>query len=141
MSLDKRYPAFLLIIAVFLGLFLFTSNTSQRATPAPSPGGKAVIKVDSVHKPGRAGSSQGVRPALPVFPIDLNKATLQELMLLPGIGEKTAARIIEKRAELKGFRSVDELMGVKWVGKAKLEKLRGLVTIGQPGEVKAAASR
>jgi competence protein ComEA len=138
MSLDKRYPAFLLILAVFLGLFFFTSNTFRKAAPALAPGGKAVIKSE-VYKPGRADSTQVVKSALPVFPIDLNKATLEELMLLPGIGEKTAERIIEKRAELKGFRSVDDLLGVKWVGKAKLEKLRDLVTIGR-SEAKAGAS-
>lgn len=128
MSLDKRYPAFLLILAIFLGLFLFTSNTFRKKPPAEKPGDLAVLKVDA---PQQAASKQAFKSALPVFPIDLNKATFQELTLLPGIGEKTAQRIIDKRAELNGFRAVDDLMEVKWIGKVKLEKIRDLVTVGK----------
>lgn len=131
MSLDKRYPAFLLILAIFLGLFLFTSNTFRKEPLASIPVNVAVING----MPPQAASRQAIKSALPIFPIDLNKATLQELTLLPGIGEKTAQRIVEKRAELNGFSSVDDLMAVKWIGKAKLEKIRDLVTVGkQPNE-------
>lgn len=91
--------------------------------------------------PPQAASRQATKSALPVFPIDLNKATLQELTLLPGIGEKTAQRIVEKRAELNGFSSVDDLMAVKWIGKAKLEKIRDLVTVGQQPKARSAPSR
>ncbi|MBI5491707.1 MAG: helix-hairpin-helix domain-containing protein [Deltaproteobacteria bacterium] len=69
---------------------------------------------------------------LPGFPIDINTATAEDLALLPGIGPKTAARILEKRKELGGFTSVDQLTEVKWVGKVKLEKIRNLVTIKGP---------
>ncbi len=69
---------------------------------------------------------------LPGFPIDINTATEEDLALLPGIGPKTAARILEKRKELGGFTSVDQLTEVKWVGKVKLEKIRNLVTIKGP---------
>ncbi|MBE7415537.1 MAG: helix-hairpin-helix domain-containing protein [Deltaproteobacteria bacterium] len=70
------------------------------------------------------------RPSIPVFPLDINKAAVEDLMLLPGIGEKTALRIVEKRAEMNGFRTVDDLTEVKWVGKVKLERIRGLVFAG-----------
>jgi competence protein ComEA len=63
------------------------------------------------------------------LPIDINSATKEELMTLPGIGPVTADRIIEKRLELGGFGSVEELTEVKWIGKVKLERLRGLVTV------------
>lgn len=94
-------------------------------------------------KSGKPGASQlqQTESSLPVFPIDLNKASVHELTLLPGIGEKTARRIVEKRAELKGFRSVEELTEVKWIGKAKLDKIRDLVTAGERQDVKSATSR
>lgn len=138
MSLDKRYPAFLLIIAIFLGLFLFTSNIFHKNPPAETLGDVAVIRAD---KSPQAASRQSVKSALPVFPIDLNKATVQELTLLPGIGEKTAQRIIDKRAELNGFSSVDDLLAVKWIGKVKLEKIRDLVTVGKQQNSKSASSK
>ena len=43
------------------------------------------------------------------MPVDLNKATREELMLVPGIGRKTAAKIIRFRKEKKRFSEVDAL--------------------------------
>lgn len=134
MSKDKRYPAFLLILAVFLGFFLFTSNTFHKDPPEEALSRSAALNAPEVPGLKQAKAKPSARTALPVFPIDINKASVQELMLLPGIGEKTAQRIVEKRTELKGFKSIDDLTAVKWVGKVKLEKIRGLVTVSQPAK-------
>ena len=62
-------------------------------------------------------------------PIDVNRASAQELQRLPGIGPKLSARIIETRNK-EAFRSVDELRRVPGIGPKTLEKLRPLVTVG-----------
>lgn len=54
----------------------------------------------------------------------MNSATKDALMLLPGVGPRTAERIIEKRLEIGGFRSIDELTEVKSIGKVRLGKIR-----------------
>lgn len=128
MGLDKRYFAFIIILAVFLGFFLVTSDIFHADRP-PAQGQGAALKHGA---PSPEPSFKATRQAsiLPVFPIDLNSATVEELKLLPGIGDKTAERIVEKRAELGGFSSVDDLLGVKRFGKSRLEKIRGLVTLG-----------
>ncbi len=62
--------------------------------------------------------------------IDLNRASLEELDRLPGIGPVTAQAIVEHRTTHGPFRSVDELVDVKGVGPATLEKIRALITVG-----------
>jgi len=62
--------------------------------------------------------------------IDINTATLQQLQLLPGIGESLAERIIAYRTEHGGFSAVEELMNVSGIGEKKFEDLKEYVKIG-----------
>lgn len=62
--------------------------------------------------------------------LDLNRATQQELQQLPGVGESTAARIVEHRTENGPFGSVDDLAKVRGIGAASLERLREHVHVG-----------
>jgi len=61
--------------------------------------------------------------------ININIATKQELMHLPGIGEAYAERIIIYRDDNGPFTSVEQLEKVKGIGKKKLEQLRPYVTL------------
>jgi len=60
------------------------------------------------------------RPAV----VNLNTATASELEALPGIGAKKAEAILEARKARGGFKSVDEIVDVRGIGPAQLEKLR-----------------
>lgn len=58
------------------------------------------------------------------FVVELNSASKAELTNLPRVGETLAERIIERREELGGFRSVDDLLGVKGIGEKTLDRMR-----------------
>lgn len=60
--------------------------------------------------------------------ISLNKATLEELMTLKGIGESKAKSIIEYR-EKTPFKNIEELLNVKGIGKAMFEKIKANISI------------
>jgi competence protein ComEA len=62
-------------------------------------------------------------------PVDINRASAEELQRLPGVGPAMSARMIEARQQ-KPFRAVDDLRRVHGIGPKTLERLRPLVTVG-----------
>ena len=65
----------------------------------------------------------------PSGPVNLNTATADDLDSLPGVGPSTAAAILAHREQHGPFATVDDLAEVRGIGPAKLEALRGLVTV------------
>lgn len=61
--------------------------------------------------------------------VNINKATLHELMSLPGIGEAHARKIIEYREKHGSFNSVSEIKDVEGIGSKKYEAIKDLITI------------
>ncbi len=115
---DRRYGAFLLLAACMLGAFIYGKGRFERS-----------YADDAKHSASRRSPEP-----FPGLPIDLNAASMGELMSIPGIGERTATRIVEKREELRGFSAIDELAGVKYIGRARLERLKRFVTVGPRGK-------
>lgn len=61
--------------------------------------------------------------------INLNKATKQELMTLPGVGESRAESIIQYRNENGGFKSIEEIMQISGIKEGLFEKIKELIKI------------
>ena len=61
--------------------------------------------------------------------INLNTASREELQLLPGVGEVRAVAIVTERKQRGGFKKVDELLDVKGIGPAMLDRMRPYVTL------------
>ncbi|WP_405004523.1 ComEA family DNA-binding protein [Kitasatospora purpeofusca] len=78
-----------------------------------------------------AGAGPGPPPAGPSKqPVSLNRATLEQLDTLPGVGPTLAQRIIAFRASHGGaFRSLDQLRQVSGVGERTYAELRPLLTL------------
>jgi competence ComEA-like helix-hairpin-helix protein len=62
-------------------------------------------------------------------PIDINKASINELVQLPNIGEKLAMAIIEYRETHGGFKTTSELMRIPGIGPKILRDIEDLVTV------------
>ena len=61
--------------------------------------------------------------------IDINRASAKELEQLTGVGPATAKRIVEYRQLHGNFTRPEDLINVRGIGAAKLEKMRGQIVI------------
>ena len=60
--------------------------------------------------------------------INLNTASLEELMTLPGIGESKALSIIEYR-EKTPFETIEEIKNVSGIGDSAFDKIKDYITV------------
>lgn len=61
--------------------------------------------------------------------INVNAATIDSLVSIPGIGPKTAESILAYRKQNGKFSAIEELLEVKGIGKKSLKKIRPYLTI------------
>ena len=64
------------------------------------------------------------------YRININTASAEELMLLPGIGQELAAGIVAYREKIGCFISIEELTHVKGIGQDTLSRISRMITIG-----------
>ena len=58
------------------------------------------------------------------LPIDINKATEDDLISIKGIGQATAQKILALRKKLIRFRNIKQLMEIKGIKEKKLAKIQ-----------------
>ena len=61
--------------------------------------------------------------------IDINTADTSELDGLPGIGEKTAKKIIDYREEVGDFETKENIKNVSGIGESKFSEIEDLITV------------
>lgn len=64
------------------------------------------------------------------LPIDINRASEEDIVLVPGIGEETAHRIIQLRKQRGAFRELSELTALPGIKKKRLDRLRKYLNVG-----------
>jgi len=63
------------------------------------------------------------------IPLDLNRVSMEDLCLVPGMGGSLAQEIITYRERRKRFRSVEELKNVRGIGEKKFQSFKTIFTI------------
>lgn len=61
--------------------------------------------------------------------ININTAGINDFVKLPGIGEKTAEKIIQLRDQRGKFKRLEELMDVNGIGEVKFNKIKRYLTV------------
>ena len=67
--------------------------------------------------------------AAAIAPVSINKADVEGLQMVRGIGPALAERIIDYREANGNFKSLDQLKAVRGIGDAKFEKIKSQMTV------------
>lgn len=108
---------------------LFSFYKQNFSTSDKSPDESVDIKQEVLElKP--LNSEQNRKLPLPAEnSININKAGLSQLVSLPGIGEKTAQKIMLLRDKRGGFKTLEELMDIRGIGEVKFNKIKKFLYI------------
>ncbi len=104
-------------------------NGLPQAAPSSESGASRPVSTEESSAPSNREQTTGLTADGRVI---LNKANVQELTLLPGIGQKRAAKIVELRERLGGFKRISDLLRVRGIGNKSLRKLMPHLILNPP---------
>ena len=99
-------------------------QTEESVSEEVFAGQEDIIREDDEYIWGEDAGSQGADQNL----ININTASKEELMTLPGIGEVSAQAIIDYR-ELTPFANIEDIKNVSGIGDGKFDKIKDLITV------------
>lgn len=114
--------ATIIFCAVVLGVYIGRNHTGNYISVSDGARNTEISGTVSAASSENAQVSDGK--------ININTATKAQLMLLPGIGETLAQRILDYRLSNGAFSSTDDLLLVEGIGQVKLANIEQYITVG-----------
>lgn len=134
MSGERWYVTGLILCLLVLSLVILGFRWSVLAARVPIKPLGTDLAVQAQPAQASESAKEGGRQAESGSPsrrafgkLDLNQATLEQLIELPGIGPVLAERIVTYRERHGAFADVDSLLDVEGIGEGKLKAVRELI--------------
>ncbi len=124
-----------LLLAIVCVFFAFCFGMSRGG--GNSGGGQRIVteKAGATVQERLTGADPSALPERSLgASVNINKAELDELASLPGIGETLAQRILDYRRQNGAFSCVEALMNVDGIGEGRFEMIRNYVTVEESNE-------
>lgn len=103
-----------------------TKKFDKKALSVVLGGGeKVIIESDRV----KIGEIDAAKRITLDIPIDINKATLYDLSLIPGIGKKTSEAIVDLREKFGRISCIDDLLKIHGISKKKFTKIKKYLAV------------
>lgn len=95
-----------------------SKQPSPKAAQAPAfePDREDANRIDDVIAPDEAADEEYDANGSVQFPLELNSATIEELKLIPRVGDVMAQRIVQYREHIGGYTDLEQLKQIKLVG-------------------------
>jgi competence protein ComEA len=127
-------------LALLTLLLACLTPTAWRHLPAGAPRaceaeGRGIVPAHWIACRGDEGRPRplnGLELVLLGRPLDLNRATAEDLAAVPGIGPGLAADVVREREERGPFHSPDALRRVRGIGPVRMERARPWVQASSP---------
>lgn len=119
---------------VALGLVLLLFLPSVAAVYRQRDGQREVLCRKAAQEDIMRGEDEPGKLRIFLIPgdrVDLNRATVRELALLPHVGDVTAERIAALRESLGGFEDIRQLLDVEGIGEESLADIAPYVFAGE----------
>lgn len=119
------------MVVTLLGLVGLAGPGPPAAPAAPEVPQAAAPSGEETPSGETGAASPGARAVLEGKPMNVNRATVDDLQLLPRIGPALADRIARDRRARGPFTSLEDLARVRGIGPATVAGLRDLATAGK----------
>ena len=123
---ERRVLGFCALLLTLSAGARWLERPPELTTDAPEVDVPALIREDSAL---RSRAAERDRPLDGAERIDPNRADLEALQRLPGVGAATAAAIVAARDSGGPFRAADDLLRVRGIGPAKLARMRSHLSL------------